>query len=258
VDCTAFDRCTERLEHAGAKLGKLIQKECTAMRERHLARPWLLATPDHPVHRDGMVGRSERTAPDQRGSRAGKPADAAHGGNFERLLQIQRGEYPRETGCQHRLPGARLTREKEIVSSGGGNFERPFPCLLPPYIGELGHRLRSPGGRGSGRVQGPAACEKAQHLAQIPGPHHGAIRYSCHLAEVRPGHDQQPEVRLASQAEGDREHAGHRSDTPIETELAHECRVRQEFGGYGAGSCEDADQKRKIEVGARFRKVCGS
>ena len=54
-----FERLTQGVEHVRLKLGKLIEKQHTVVRERNLSGPWPRPTADQRRHARGMMRRAK-------------------------------------------------------------------------------------------------------------------------------------------------------------------------------------------------------
>jgi hypothetical protein len=96
-------------------LGRLIEAQAGAMRQRYLARPRHLPAPDQPHLGDRVRRGATRPRGDQGGAGAGAAGDAMDARGLEGVGEAHRGQDGGEPPSQHRLASPRGAEEKEEV-----------------------------------------------------------------------------------------------------------------------------------------------
>ena len=147
-------------------------------------------------------------------------------------------------------PVARYRSEQQdVVGASRCDLEAALGVRVPAHVGEV-DLVEVPGrraaARGSRRRDLTLAVEVFHRVMQRGDGDGTDARDHARLGGIGGGHEQRGEA-LAARVQGDREHAPHRPDAPVERELAHHERAVQAPGLHEPGGAEDAHRHRQVE-----------
>src|ERR1019366_3625724 len=91
-------------ERRATKLGELVEKEDSVVREAHFAGPRAIASADEADLADRVVRSAKGPRPREPAARREEPGDAVNGGHFKRLVRRQQREERGQAPGQHGLP----------------------------------------------------------------------------------------------------------------------------------------------------------
>ena len=251
-----LQRLAHHIQCILAELRQLIQEQHALVGHGDLAGPGIGTAARQARIGNGMVGRTERTAGDQR--LLGR--QLAHDGIDPADLQgFLPGHVRQDRGQalgKHALAGARRADEQHIVAACGGHLQGTLDILLSQHILEvqqvfrLGRRL--PQGIWRQHTLAIEGLRQLPHIADAVD--HGTS------GESRLGgifiRNKQGLHALVSGRQGHGQDAGYRPQLAVQTQLTDECAVRTGTA-HAAGGGEDAQQNGKIIVGAAFLQAGG-
>jgi hypothetical protein len=107
-----FERLAKRFERAPAKLGELVEKQDSVVRETHLAGARSVAAADETGLADGVVRRAEGAQRDDSLVGGEQPGDAVDRGRLHGFFEAERREHARQKPREHRLAQARVQRPR--------------------------------------------------------------------------------------------------------------------------------------------------
>ena len=139
----------QHFQDVAAELGQFIEKQHTAMRQRHFTRSRLAAT-THECRAGGRVVRGpEGSATPLAGIQAPR-TNRGDGGRLQRIGFAHGRKNARQAGRQHGLAGAGRTHQQQIVTASRRHLQGPFCAGLATDVGEIVHFAGgvAPGSRG--------------------------------------------------------------------------------------------------------------
>ena len=180
---------------------------------------------------------------------------AGHGmdlGRLERLLACQGRQDRRQPPCQHRLARARGADHDHVVPAGRSNLQGPFRERLALDVGKvLGITLRCRIGRilrgGTCRLERRLAAQCPEQLPERPDTENLDPLDDSRLGRIVRRDNQPPQSRIAG-AYGDREHAAHGLQRPVERQFAHKQRPLDRFGRDALHRRKDPHGDRQVEA----------
>jgi hypothetical protein len=151
-----------------------------------------------------------------------------------------------QAGGEHGLARPRRPREQQVVAAGGAHLQRGAPDGLTPHVGQIGRPGPGRAGEAPRRVEPRLVAPQAVHQLPEGGGHpHLVTAQHRRLGGRIRGHDH----RTGVEAGDHRHHPGHRSQRPVEPQLAQEGATGDRVGGEVAGGDQQADGDREVEAG---------
>ena len=165
-DAAVLERLSQSFDGVAAELGELVEEEDAVMREAHLSRPHVGASPaEQPDGGDGVMRRAERASAKQPPRSAEQSRDGMELRRFERFLPRELGEDRRQAPSEHRLAGAGRTDHQEVVAAGRRDLQGAARLRLTAYLREVD-------GRGGRRVVARDAPPPAASRSLEGNPRH--------------------------------------------------------------------------------------
>ena len=169
---------------------------------------------------------------------------------------VRSGQQAGQPGRQHRLARSGRPEHQEVVPARGGDDERLDPLRVPDDLAqvEAGDVLALH------RRTGYRVDVDGLELGAVPDRERPEARHGDHLDAVdearlrlaRAGDDDSGPARTHRRADGG-QHAGHRTQTAVEAQLAEEHRVADRLPHDRAGGAEHRDGDPEVEAGAVLR-----
>ena len=137
-DVTALERLAQRVEDVGGELGRLVEEQHAAVRQRQRAGPDAAAAAAHDGHRARRVVRvDERRTTDQRRVGRQRAGQRVHRTDLERVAVREIGKQAGQPMGQHRLADAGRTDHEQVVPAGRGDDQRGARLLLAGDVGDV-------------------------------------------------------------------------------------------------------------------------
>ena len=136
-DDSVFQRLTQSLQGAAAKLGQLVEKEHPVVRETDFAGTRAVATTDQADFAHRMVRGAKRARAGQTAGGGEHPGDAVNGHDFQRLVGRERREETGQTPRKHCLARPRWPDHQEVVAPCRCDLECATGAGLTAHIGQV-------------------------------------------------------------------------------------------------------------------------
>ena len=227
-----LQRLTQHLQHTVPKLWQLIQKQHSVMRQRHLARLWVLTTTNQRHRRCQMVRCSERTTTHKSSLCTQLTRHRVYLGGLQSLLTAHRGQDGRHTPCQHSLSRSWRTYHYHIMTSRRRNLHSSLDVSLPLHIGEvililfvyalLGHNTHY-GLKFLLAIQHRGKFQQRPYGIDLKSLHH------CRLGSILLRNIYLLET-LCTSLGSNGQHTLHSSQATIQRQLTHKDRLLQHLG----------------------------
>ena len=139
---TVFQRLAHHFEHIAVELRQFVGKEDTVVRQADFAGLRVLPASDERDGRNGVMGRTEGSAGNERRAATQFPGDGMNLGCLQALGQRQGWQDGRQPLGHHRLAAARRTYHDEIVPACCSHFEGTLHILLSLHIRKIKVEIR--------------------------------------------------------------------------------------------------------------------
>jgi hypothetical protein len=252
-DLAGLERLAQRVEHARIELGKLVEKQHAAVRERDLAGPRAQAAADQRRHARRMMRRAERSPVGERAA-VELAGDRGDHRDLEQLGRRERWQDRGKARRQHRFAGAGRPDHQQVMPARGRDLERALGALLAADVLQVEGRL---GARANLRLRPQQHLRSLDVVGELD---QRARRDDLHVG-ARPG-GLRPAGGRADQAllgrvgaDRGRQHAGDRRDRAIERQLAEHHVIVERIGRNGADRRHQAERDRQIVVAAFLGQI---
>jgi len=197
-----------------------------------------------------VVGRPEGPLGHQSRSRREEARHRVHPCHLQGLGQGERWQNPREAASQHGLSRAGGAQQEEVVPSRRSHLQGPLRAFLPSDVQEI----RSRGGRQAElgrrvhlprRKQG-VSSQVGHHFGQGACPVHQHPLHHRGLGCILPGHNHGADTGAGALGR-QREHAPHRTECPVQPQLADEGCALQPSRVHVPRGSQEAHGQREVE-----------
>ena len=253
-DEAVLERLAQRFENRTVKLGELVEKEHSTMREARLAGAQVRAAADDRGGRRAVVRRAERRPRDERLLAVDQPGDRVDPCHLERRLGVERRQDPRQPAGKHRLSRPGRPAEEDVVAARGRELERATSALTSD-VGEVGPRRPAGPVRWQRRLglQPQLAAQVRDRLGEVANRDRGDAGERSLPRGVR-GAEQTLGAEPA-RAFGNRQHAAHVAKASVERELPDRGGARERAPRELLRRGEQRERDRQVEAGALLAQL---
>ena len=189
--------------------------------------------------------RAERRPADRARARSQHARRRVHPGHLQRRLLVQRRQQTGQPPRQHRLADAGRADHEHVVPADRGELERAARERLAAHVGEIG-RVRGHGAAsGLGLRQRELSAQPGHDLRQMASAVHRQAADERGLRGARTRADERLEANAPGRLGCD-QRAVHRTQAPVECELAQHEHLPRSLARELIARRQDRDRHRKV------------